>query len=295
MSISLDSYRTFYFVAQYGSISRAAEALFLNQPNVTRTIKNLEEDLGCILFVRSRKGVSLTPEGDILLSYIRPAIEEILAGEETVRQWASLDAGSVRIAASEFALQQALLPVITKFRSLYPKIQMRIQSSNTPDAIAALLAKKVDFAVVSSEGECPRTLERISLLSYRDVPVCSQSLTIFENEPLTVAQLASYPFVIMRKGTSTNSLYQKYFGAHGLRIRQDIVAASSSQILPLVHAGLGIGFIPEYIANIEAPNNIRIIKTMQPLPNREISLLYRKDTPLSLAAKTFEKLILLSR
>ena len=66
MYISFDYYRAFYYVAKYGSISQAAEALMNNQPNVSRTIKNLESELNCTLFVRSRKGVELTPEGEML-------------------------------------------------------------------------------------------------------------------------------------------------------------------------------------------------------------------------------------
>lgn len=72
MYISLDSYRVFYYVAQYHSFTKAADMLYSNQPNVTRTIKNLENSLGCALFVRSRKGVQLTPEGEELFTHIAP-------------------------------------------------------------------------------------------------------------------------------------------------------------------------------------------------------------------------------
>ena len=67
MVISYDAYRTFYTVAKLGSFIRAANALMSSQPNLTRTIRNLESVLGCTLFVRSNRGVSLTPEGEKLL------------------------------------------------------------------------------------------------------------------------------------------------------------------------------------------------------------------------------------
>ena len=73
MYISFDYYRAFYYVAKYGSISQAAEALMNNQPNVSRTIKNLESELNCTLFVRSRKGVELTPEGEMLYAHVAAA------------------------------------------------------------------------------------------------------------------------------------------------------------------------------------------------------------------------------
>ena len=70
MVISYDAYRTFYTVAKLGSFTRAANALMSSQPNLTRTIRNLESVLGCTLFVRSNRGVSLTPEGEKLFARV---------------------------------------------------------------------------------------------------------------------------------------------------------------------------------------------------------------------------------
>ena len=77
MFISYDHYRIFYFVAKYGSFTRAAEALFCNQPNLTRTIRNLETSLGCTLFERTNKGVTLTDDGKELYEHISIAFEHI--------------------------------------------------------------------------------------------------------------------------------------------------------------------------------------------------------------------------
>ena len=69
MYISYDYYRVFYYVARYGNVSQAARLLLNNQPNLTRTIKKLEAELGCPLFSRSRKGMKLTPEGAAVRAY----------------------------------------------------------------------------------------------------------------------------------------------------------------------------------------------------------------------------------
>ena len=63
MNISYDYYRIFYFVAKHQSFTRAAAILMNNEPNISRAIKNLEHALGCTLFIRSNRGVTLTPEG----------------------------------------------------------------------------------------------------------------------------------------------------------------------------------------------------------------------------------------
>ena len=81
MYVSYDRYRIFYYVAKYGNISQAAKVLLNNQPNLTRTIKNLEGELGCTLFARTSRGMKLTPEGQRLYDHIRIAVEHIEAGK----------------------------------------------------------------------------------------------------------------------------------------------------------------------------------------------------------------------
>ena len=84
MNINYDYYRIFYFVAKYGNISQAAKLLLNNQPNLTRTIKNLESELGCPLFSRTNRGMRLTPEGqklyDRLLTCKNPMKEKVVLG-----------------------------------------------------------------------------------------------------------------------------------------------------------------------------------------------------------------------
>ena len=103
MNISYDSYRIFYYVAKYQNVTQAAGRLMNSQPNITRAIKNLEGALGCQLFLRSNRGVRLTPEGEKLYAHVAPAVEHIQAGEEAVAADQSLQSGIVTVAASEIA------------------------------------------------------------------------------------------------------------------------------------------------------------------------------------------------
>lgn len=84
MYISYDYYRVFYYVAKYGNITQAAKLMLNSQPNLTRTIKNLEAELGCALFSRSNQGMKLTPEGKRLYEHIKIAYEHIEMGEAEI-------------------------------------------------------------------------------------------------------------------------------------------------------------------------------------------------------------------
>ena len=153
MDISYDYYRTFYYVAKYKSFTGAAEALLNSQPNITRTMKKLEKELGCTLFVRQRHGIALTPEGEKLYAHISVAFEHISYGEQEIARDKSLQSGIVTIAASEIALHCILLPTLKKFRNTYPGIHIRILTHSTPQAMDMLKRGLADFAIVTEPFE----------------------------------------------------------------------------------------------------------------------------------------------
>lgn len=132
MYVSYDRYRIFYYVAKYGNTSQAAKVLLNNQPNLTRTIKNLEGELGCSLFARTSRGMKLTPEGQRLYDHIRIAVEHIEAGEAEITESRTLQNGTIFVAASEVALRCLLLPILKKYRLLHPGIHIRISNYSTP-------------------------------------------------------------------------------------------------------------------------------------------------------------------
>ena len=81
MSVNFEYYKIFYYVAKYKSITQAASLLYSSQPSISRMIKILEQELGCTLFIRTRKGVALTPEGEELFDHVAPACEELFVGK----------------------------------------------------------------------------------------------------------------------------------------------------------------------------------------------------------------------
>ena len=86
MAISLEWYRVFYQIARQGSVSRAAEALFITQSAVSQCLRLLEQELGVVLFVRTPRGMRLTPEGEELYRFVARGVESIALGEKHLRQ-----------------------------------------------------------------------------------------------------------------------------------------------------------------------------------------------------------------
>ena len=163
MEISLDYYRVFYHTARCGSITRAAELLYSNQPNVTRVIKLLESELGCQLFSRTNRGVRLTPEGERLYAHVEPAMAHLEAAQRELTMERELQSGTLSIGASEVALHTFLLPVLKAFREQHPGVHLRLSSHTSPQGVAALQDGLVDFAVVTTPVNAPAGMEPMSL------------------------------------------------------------------------------------------------------------------------------------
>ena len=280
MNINYDYYRIFYFVAKYGNISQAAKLLLNNQPNLTRTIKNLESELGCPLFSRTNRGMRLTPEGQKLYEHIKVAIEHIEAGEE-ITESKNLQTGTVFVAASEVALRCLLLPVLKKFRMLYPGVRIRISNHSTPQAIAALKDGTADIAIVTTPTVRSASLSETPLRSVREVAICSPAFKELLGRKISLADLGNYPLISLGTSTKSFEFYSAFFTEHGLPYSPDIEAATADQILPMAQAEF-----------VNPSDNVRIIDLEEEIPERSICLIKRKEQPLSVAAKELERMII---
>ena len=243
MYISFDYYRAFYYVAKYGSISQAAEALMNNQPNVSRTIKNLESELNCTLFVRSRKGVELTPEGEMLYAHVAAAVEHIQSGEEEICLERTLSKGVVTIGASEIALRCFLLPVLKDFRQKYPGVRIRVFNHSTPQAVSALKNGLVDIAVVTTPTGELNSLTSKEICEVSEIPVCGTAFSQLAGKKLSLSELSTYPLISLGKQTKTYEAYSEWFRKNNCDFTPDIEAATAAQILPMVKNNLGLGFV----------------------------------------------------
>ena len=291
MAVNYEYYRIFYQVAKHGSFSRAAEAMFCNQPNLTRAIKSLENDLGCALFIRSHKGVKLTPDGEKLYEHIAIAAEHIEAGEQEIAVSRSLEKGVLSIGASEIALRCFLLPILGDFRKKYPGIRIKIANVSTPQALSMLKAGLVDLATVSTPLGDADQVAQTPLKSFHEKAICSDSFDL-PQQPMTLSQLARYPIVSLGAKTSTFDFYFDLFIKQSTAFSADIEAATADQIVPLVQHGLGVGFVPEEFLIDGAADGVRAIELVDPIPERTICLVKKKGRSLNPPAKELERMII---
>ena len=293
MNISYDHYRVFYYVAKCRSITQASTLLLNNQPNVTRTIKTLEKELDCVLFVRSRQGVQLTPEGEKLFEHIRIAFEHIEAGEEEIALKKTMQRGIITIGASELALHCLLLPILKEYRQLYPGVRIRVSNHSTPQALEALKNGLVDVAVVTTPLDLSDFLKSTPIKNIQEVAICGAAFSALADKKLTLSELAEYPLICLGEATKTYDFYLDFFKDNGVAFLPSVEAATADQIMPLVMHDLGIGFVPmKFLENVKDANSVHILHLEETIPTRSICLVKRTGTSLSIAAKKLEEMIL---
>lgn len=292
MNISYDYYRTFYYVAKCGSFTKAANALLNNQPNITRAIKALEYQLGCTLFVRSNKGVTLTPEGEKLYGYISVAFQQIEAGEAEISLDKTLQRGIVSIAVSEVALHGLLLPVLEKYRISYPGVRIKISNCSTPQAVSELKNGLADFALVTTPTGIKEDMKAVNIKVFSAIAVCGTAYSELKGKKLTLKEVAEYPIVSLDSKTKTYETYSKWFADNGLVFSPDIEAATTDQLLPMIKHNLGIGFVPEmFVENENERERIIRLNLKEKIPNGSICLVTKKDHSLSIAAKQLNDML----
>ena len=264
MYISYDYYRVFYYVAKYGNISQAAKLLLNNQPNLTRTIKNLEAELGSPLFSRTNRGMKLTPEGEKLYSHIKVAFEHIEAGEAEITASRNLQSGTVFVAASEVALRCLLIPALKRYRTLYPEIRIRISNHSTPQAIASLKDGTADIAVVTTPILHSASLTETNVKNINEVAICSPAFSSLIGRKVALNELLDYPLISLGADTKSYEFYSSFFTKHNLPYRPDIEAFTADQILFMVESDLGVGFVPTEFIN--QSSNVKIIDLAEKIP-----------------------------
>ena len=292
MEITYDYYRIFYYAAKYKSFSKAAEVLMSNQPNITHFMNNLENQLGCRLFIRSNRGVTLTKEGEKLYKHVTIAYQHFQMAELELANDKSLQSGLITVGVSEIALHLLILKIIAAFRKAYPGIRLRLSNHSTQENIQEVKDGLIDLAVVSTPADIPSTLKSTSLIKFSDVLIASGQHQELAKEPVHLADIQEYPLVCLAQGTKSYEFYRSFYQRYGLKLNPDIEVSTIHQVLPMVKFDLGVGFLPANVGTEELKQgSILQVPLIEQPPQREICLVESKKVPLSIAANALKQFI----
>lgn len=242
MNVNMDLYKIFYIVAKCGSISAAANILFISQPAITFQIKKLEEQLDVSLFTRTKHGVILTEEGQILFNYVKSAIENIINGENAISNIKNLDSGTIRIGVSTTICRNILIPYLEKFHEKYPKIDIQINNNLSNNLIKELRNGNLDILIMFSPTTDNKDLKIIPITDVQDIFVGNKKYYDLTKGKLKPEDLKSYPLILPNSSSSSRTHLNKYFKENNCNINPKLEVVSHNLIIDLIKAGFGIGF-----------------------------------------------------
>lgn len=242
MNINLDLYKVFYIVAKNGSISAAANILFISQPAITFQIKKLEEQLGVSLFIRTKHGVILTEEGKVLFNYVKKGIENIINGENAISNLKNLESGTIRIGVSTTICRYVLMPSLEKFHEKYPKIDIQINNNLSDNLLKELRNGNLDILIMFKPSNENNDLILTPITDVQDIFVGNKKYYDLTKGILNTKNLKSYPLILPSSSSNSRIHLNKYLKENNYNINPKLEVVSYNLIIDLIKAGFGIGY-----------------------------------------------------
>ena len=236
MNINFELYKVFYVVANNKSISKGAEVLSISQPAVSQAIHNLEGQLGTTLFVRTKKGIILTKEGEELYSYIKDGMNYFINGTNKLYNLKNMDEGVIKIGASTSITEYYLMKYIDKFHKMYPNIEIRIVNQLTDILIQELRYGNLDIVIGLESYKENKDLKFNKLDKIEYIFISNKELD------LSLDEVVKNNLVLQVEPSVGRMVFDKYIKSHNLSYEKYMEVVSHRLLVDFVNSGLGIGF-----------------------------------------------------
>lgn len=287
MDINYELYKVFYHVAATLSFSEASKQLFISQSAVSQSIKVLERKLNQPLFIRSTKKVQLTPEGEILLKHIEPAMNLIRKGENQLLEAHTLNGGQLRIGASDTICRYYLVPYLNRFHKEYPNIHIKVTNQTSIECARFLENGQADFIITNYPNSAlPCNLNTRVINEFHDVFTASRTAFALEGKSITLESLLTYPIMMLDRKSTTSEFLHQIFQKSQLDLVPEIELSSNDLLIDLARIGLGIAFVPDFCIPKE-DKELFILNLKEQLPSRQMVVAYNESLPVSQAARQF--------
>ncbi len=285
MDVNFELYKMFYVVANNKSISKGAEELMISQPAVTQSIKMLEGQLGVTLFVRTKKGVILTDEGEELYKYVKEGMTYFVNGHNKVMSLKKLDAGVLKIGASTSVTEHYLMPYITKFHDLYPNVEIKIVNLLTDVLLKELRNGNVDIVVGSNSDYVDKDLEFYEISEVGEIFVSNKEIN------LSTEHIFKSNLILQTAPSVARNSFNEYVKKNNINFVPFMEVVSHRLVTELVKSGMGIGVVTEEYVKDELGRTLFKVNNDIKLPKRKLGYTLLKNSVPSYRVKAFINLL----
>jgi len=287
MNLSFRQLRVFLEVAQFGSVTRAAESLHLTPPAVSMQIKEIESQVGLQLFDRAGRTMSLSTAGEYFVVHAKRLLAALRDTENAMGRFKRLEHGLLTVGMVSTA--KYFVPrLLAQFRADHPGIDVRLVVTANREALLALLESgDCDLAVM---GRPPRELATRSeaFAAHPLVFVCPPAHELLRVGHPPVAALGAFPFIVREQGSGTRHAMEKFFAEHRFEPRITMEMGSNETIKQAVMAGMGVSFLSLHTVGLEVKSGLMQIVDVEGTPvMRTWHVVHLQSKVLSPAAEAF--------
>lgn len=276
-------------VANEKSFSRAANSLHRTQPAVSQAIFRLEQELGEKVFDRSSKDGTLTPAGEILLDYARQILNLRRSALAAVKEMRDLHHGKVTISANEYTVF-SLLPVIEKFRRLYPLIKIEVRRGYASRIPKEIVAREAELGVISFKPK-DNSVVVTTVLSDELVLIVSPDHLLAGRSSVSIKELGIETFIAHNAPSPYRQKVIESFEKHQTKLNISVELPSLEAIKKLVKTGVGVALVPRLSALEEiSTGELKAVSVKEVKLERKLNIIHRRNSVLSHAAKSFMQL-----
>ncbi|MFC4727412.1 LysR family transcriptional regulator [Coralloluteibacterium thermophilus] len=280
--------RAFCQVARLGSVSRAADALFLSQPAVSLQLRALERRYRVPLFARSGRRLNLTAEGQLLYELARPLVDGLDGLEETFRsRLRDMSAGSLDIACGNSTLLYLMPPLVAAFRAARPDVALRLHTVTGPEALAMLREDAVDIAV-GAVPDVPGDIAYAPVHSYEAVLIAPLGHPLAERPRLRLEDFSPHPLILPHQHLTTPRLVEDVFRRARVPYTVGMEVGGGWEVIKqYVAMGQGISIVSAICIGEADAARLAVRPLGEHFPARSYGVAMRKGRYLSPAARAF--------
>lgn len=292
--VNLDLYRVFCKVAKCGSLTKAAEELYISQPAVSQAIKQLESQLGTTLFNRTHKGMELSVHGGAqIIREVEEALELLDEAENKLMELKNTATGVIRIGASDTIFEYFLAGKLVEYHEKFPAVKFELLSDISPKTVEQLKTNKCDIGFLNLPiREDDGIVISSNVMYLNDVFVANEHFSELKNKVVPLRELEKYPLLLMDPSTVARRAITNFAKSMGVDFRPDIEVSSWDLMKRLAKKGMGIGCIPREYAERELVEKQSLfeVRTDPALPVRSVGMALPKGVPVPYALREFIKL-----
>ncbi|WP_167765748.1 LysR family transcriptional regulator [Xanthomonas euroxanthea] len=283
--------RAFCQTVRLGSVSRAAEALYVSQPAVTLQLQALERDLGVALFERSGRRMAPSREGQLLYDMALPLVESLDGLEASFREKVrGLDAGELNIAANSSTILYLLPRIVAKFRARHPDVRLTLHNAISADGTDLLREDSVDLAI-GSMLDVPADLNYAPVYRFEQLLITPHDHPLAGTSTVTLQDLSPYPLILPPRRQVTYRLVDLVFQQARVPYTVALEVGGWEVIKQYVAMGMGISIVTA-ICVTEADRDTLATRSLKDyFPTRSYGVVVRKGKYLSPQARAFIELI----